>query len=46
MTGMGAAELMLNARIGVLRTLPQADRGALARLRRTAKALEIPWRRT
>ena len=43
MTGMGAAELMLNARIGVLRTLPQADRGALARLRRTAKALEIPW---
>ena len=43
MTGMGAAELMLKARIGVLRTLPQADRGALARLRRTAKALEIPW---
>jgi exoribonuclease R len=43
MTGMGAAELMLNAGVGVLRTLPQADRGALARLRRTAKALEIPW---
>ena len=43
MTGMGAAELMLNAGVGVLRTLPKADRGALARLRRTAKALDIPW---
>ena len=43
MTGMGAAELMLSAGIGVLRTLPKADRGAVARLRRTAKALEIPW---
>jgi exoribonuclease R len=43
MTGMGAAELMLGAGVGVLRTLPQADPGAVARLRRTAKALEIPW---
>jgi len=43
MTGMGAAELMLGAAVGVLRTLPKADRGAVARLRRTAKALEIPW---
>ena len=43
MTGMGAAELMLSAGVGVLRTLPKADRGAVARLRRTAKALEIPW---
>ena len=43
MTGMGAAELMLNAGVGVLRTLPKADRGAVARLHRTAQALEIPW---
>jgi exoribonuclease R len=43
MTGMGAAELMLGAGIGVLRTLPDADSGTLARLHRTAKALEIPW---
>ncbi len=43
MTGMGAAELMLEAGVGVLRTLPKADRGAVARLHRTAKALEIPW---
>ncbi|MBA3375851.1 MAG: RNB domain-containing ribonuclease, partial [Actinobacteria bacterium] len=43
MTGMGAAELMLSGGLGVLRTLPEAGRGAVARLRRTAKALEIPW---
>ncbi len=43
MTGMGAAELMLEAGIGVLRTLPKADGGTLARLHRTAKALDIPW---
>ncbi len=43
MTGMGAAELMLGAGVGVLRTLPEAGREAVARLRRTAKALEIPW---
>ncbi len=43
MTGMGAAQLMLDAGVGVLRTLPQADRGAVARLHRTAQALEIPW---
>jgi exoribonuclease R len=43
MTGQAAAELMLGARVGVLRTLPQADEGAVARLRRTANALEIEW---
>jgi len=40
---MGAAKLMLEAGVGVLRTLPEADRAAVARLHRTAKALEIPW---
>jgi exoribonuclease R len=43
LTGQAAAELMLAARVGVLRTLPRADPGAVARLRRTAKALEVPW---
>lgn len=43
MTGMAAAELMLGARIGVLRTLPAADEKALTRLRRTAKALGVAW---
>lgn len=43
LTGQAAAELMLSARIGVLRTLPVADPQAVARLRRTAKALGIDW---
>ena len=45
MTGQAAAELMLSARVGLLRTLPEADRGAVDRLRRTAKALGIDWPR-
>ena len=43
LTGQAAAELMLGARVGVLRTLPRADPGAVARLRRTASALGVPW---
>lgn len=43
LTGQAAAELMLQARVGVLRTLPRADPGAVARLRRTAAALGVPW---
>ncbi len=43
MTGQAAAELMLKARIGLLRTLPEADPRAVERLRRTAKALGIDW---
>ncbi|MEH0633291.1 RNB domain-containing ribonuclease [Streptomyces bottropensis] len=43
LTGMAAAELMLAAGTGVLRTLPAAPDGAVGRLRRTAKALHIDW---
>ena len=43
MTGQAAAELMLEAKVGLLRTLPEADPGAVERLRRTAKALGIVW---
>ena len=43
LTGMGAAELMLYGEVGVLRTLPAADPALLARLRRTALALGVPW---
>lgn len=43
MTGMVAAELMLAAGAGVLRTLPSAPDGAVGRLRRAAKALRIDW---
>ncbi|GHB38303.1 ribonuclease R [Streptomyces cirratus] len=43
MTGMAAADLMLAAGTGVLRTLPSAPDGAVGRLRRAAKALRIDW---
>ncbi|MGW1777160.1 RNB domain-containing ribonuclease [Streptomyces sp. NPDC002104] len=43
MTGMAAAELMLAAGTGILRTLPTAPDGAVGRLRREAKALGIDW---
>ncbi len=43
MAGQAAAELMLSARVGVLRTLPLADPEAVARLRRVAKALGVDW---
>lgn len=43
LTGMAAAELMLDAQIGVLRTMPPAKPEDLARLRRVADALGIDW---
>ncbi|MEW1771822.1 RNB domain-containing ribonuclease [Streptomyces sp. NPDC086777] len=43
LTGMAAADLMLAHGTGVLRTLPTAPDGAVARLRRTAHALRIEW---
>ncbi|MGB7964322.1 MAG: RNB domain-containing ribonuclease [Propionicimonas sp.] len=42
-TGMAAADLMLTAGVGILRTLPPARDGSLAKLRRTAGALGISW---
>jgi exoribonuclease R len=43
MTGQAAAELMLGAGIGILRTLPEADAGAVAGRPRTAAALGVDW---
>ncbi|QZZ27505.1 RNB domain-containing ribonuclease [Streptomyces sp. ST1015] len=43
LTGMAAADLMLSSGTGVLRTLPAAPDGAVARLRRVAQALRIDW---
>lgn len=43
LAGQAAAELMLAGRIGVLRTLPKADEGAVDRLRRVARALDVAW---
>lgn len=43
MTGMAAADMMLHARVGILRTMPEADHNAVARFRRQANALGAPW---
>lgn len=43
LTGMAAADLMTASGTGILRTLPNAPVGAVARLRRCAKALGIDW---
>lgn len=43
LTGIAAARLMLDAGVGLLRTVPEADERALARLRRAAVALNAPW---
>ncbi|WP_407640519.1 RNB domain-containing ribonuclease [Actinokineospora iranica] len=43
LTGMAAAKIMLDVRVGVLRTLPDPDASAVQWLRRSAKALGITW---
>lgn len=43
MTGMAAADLMLEGRVGLLRTMPPPNERDLARVRRTAAALEMQW---
>ncbi|MET0952681.1 MAG: RNB domain-containing ribonuclease [Aeromicrobium sp.] len=42
LTGMGAAQLMLDAGIGFLRTLPPAEDRAVAAFLRAARALGVP----
>ncbi|MGF2948344.1 RNB domain-containing ribonuclease [Microbacterium alcoholitolerans] len=43
MTGMAAAELMVDAEVGVLRTMPAPDEQAFARFRHQTEALGRPW---
>ena len=43
LTGMAAASLMREGRIGILRSLPPARLHDVERLRRTARALRIEW---
>jgi exoribonuclease R len=43
LTGIGAARLMVGAKVGMLRTLPPPDPRDVARLRRVAKGLRISW---
>ncbi len=43
LTGMAAAQLMVQAKVGLLRTLPEPAPRDISRLRITAKALDIDW---
>ncbi|GGT06559.1 ribonuclease R [Nonomuraea spiralis] len=43
LTGMAAASMMLDAEIGILRVLPAPQPDDLAKVRRVAKALGVPW---
>jgi exoribonuclease R len=43
LTGIAAAKIMLEGRIGILRTLPPPDEHALRLLRQSAIALRIDW---
>ena len=43
MTGMAAADLMIGAKVGILRTMPAADDGAIHRFRNQTIALGRPW---
>lgn len=43
MTGMAAAQLMLQAKVGILRTMPQPDDAAFETFRRQTAALGVAW---
>lgn len=43
LTGMCAAQLMLDAGYGILRTVPPADHRAIAAMRRAAHAVDVAW---
>ena len=43
LTGIAAARLMLDGGVGLLRTLPPPESGAVDSLRRSALALGVPW---
>ncbi|WP_336296664.1 RNB domain-containing ribonuclease [Arthrobacter antioxidans] len=43
MTGMAAARMMIDGGIGILRTMPAPDDGALGKFRRQSEALDHPW---
>ncbi len=43
LAGMAAADLMIGAKVGILRTMPPAPEAAVHRFRRQARALGAPW---
>lgn len=44
MTGMAAAQLMLDGKVGILRTMPAPDERSLLHFKRQTGALGKPWR--
>lgn len=44
LTGMAAAKIMLDARVGILRTMPAAPQSAIDEFRAHTVALGMPWR--
>ncbi len=46
LTGIAAAAIMIDAGVGLLRTLPPTDPETLSGLRRTAAGLHVPWPET
>ncbi|UVJ38404.1 RNB domain-containing ribonuclease [Arthrobacter sp. CJ23] len=43
MTGMAAAQLMLDGKVGILRTMPEPDERSLRHFKRQTAALGRPW---
>lgn len=43
LTGMAAADIMLKGRVGILRTMPDADPESIDRFRHQTRALGQPW---
>jgi len=43
MTGMAAAQFMLDGRVGILRTMPAPDPETIARFRAQVQAIGCPW---
>jgi exoribonuclease R len=43
MTGMAAAEMMLQAGVGILRTMPEPEGRTVAQFRQQARALGVTW---
>jgi exoribonuclease R len=43
LTGMEAARIMIDAHVGIVRTVPPPQKWQLDRLRRSARALDVAW---
>ena len=43
MTGIAAADMMLHAEVGILRTMPEPEPNVLQRFRRQVRALGVTW---